>query len=148
TLLAEQEVTLITHQELKKISQLKTPQTVVGIFRIPTSRFLSDPTLTVVIDEVQDPGNLGTIIRLCDWFGIEQLVCSPNTVDCYNPKTVQATMGSLSRVSIVYTDIATYLKNDSRPRYGTFMNGANIYHCSLPEKAIVIMGNEGHGISK
>lgn len=143
----EKEMTLITEKELKKISQLKTPQTVVGIFKMPEPQMLKNPTLTVVLDGIRDPGNLGTIIRLCDWFGIEQIVCSTDTVDCYNPKTVQATMGSLARVSVIYTDLPTYLSQDSRPIFGSFMKGNNIYRSPLPKEAIVIMGNEGHGIS-
>ena len=144
----DQEVDIISDKDLKKISQLKTPQTVLGLFKIPENHPLDNPNLTIVLDGVRDPGNLGTIIRLCDWFGIEQLVCSTDTVDCYNPKTVQATMGSLARVSVVYTDLKTYLEKDERPVYGTFMDGDIIYQKKLPEKAVIILGNEGHGISK
>lgn len=143
----DKEVELISQQALRKISQLKTPQTVLGIFKIPEIEPLIHPKLTVALDGVRDPGNLGTIIRLCDWFGIEQLVCSVDTVDCYNPKTVQATMGSLARVSVLYTDLPSYLTVSDRPVYGTFMQAEPIYKQVLPQEGIIVLGNEGHGIS-
>jgi len=96
---------------------------------------------------VRDPGNLGTIIRLCDWFGINHLVCSLQCVDSYNPKVVQATMGSLARVNVVYTDLQEYLAKTKLPVYGTFMDGANIYKEAMPQNGIIIMGNEANGIS-
>ena len=96
---------------------------------------------------MNDPGNLGTIIRLCDWFGVEQLICSENTVDCYNAKVVQSTMGSLSRVSIVYTDIKLFIQKSDLPVYAAMMDGVNVYKSQLPEKGILIMGNEANGIS-
>jgi TrmH family RNA methyltransferase len=97
---------------------------------------------------VNDPGNLGTIIRLCDWFGISELVCSKNTVDCYNQKVVQSTMGSLTRVNISYVDLSEFLSNTQLPIYTADMEGSNVYKTSLPEKAILVMGNEANGISK
>src|SRR5690606_40229834 len=103
--------------------------------------------LVLVLDDVRDPGNLGTIIRLCDWFGIEHLVCSNTTVDCYNPKVVQASMGSLTRVNIVYQDLDAFLKDSKVPKFGAFMDGENVYESTLPEKGILIMGNEANGIS-
>ncbi|MEP0262772.1 RNA methyltransferase [Dokdonia sp.] len=139
-----QEVTLA---ELKKVSFLKTPQTALALFKIPENVLTISDGITVVLDDVRDPGNLGTIIRLCDWFGVSSLVCSSQTVDCYNPKVVQATMGSLSRVSITYVDIEGYLKEEKRPVYGTFMEGKNIYGSTLPSEAVIIMGNEANGIS-
>jgi len=132
---------------LKKLSNLKTPNVVLGVFEIPQKPALIRKGLTVVLDEINDPGNLGTIIRLCDWFGVDQLVCSNNTVDCYNPKVVQASMGSLSRVSIVYCDLEAFLKNDGRPVYGTFLKGNSIYLCNLKPDLILVMGNEANGIS-
>ncbi|MDZ7612897.1 MAG: RNA methyltransferase [Flavobacteriaceae bacterium] len=132
---------------LKKISNLKTPNQVLGVFQIPESTDFIKTGLTLALDEINDPGNLGTIIRLCDWFGVNQLVCSNNTVDCYNPKVVQATMGSLARVSIVYSDLVEFLKNDGRPVYGTFLNGNSIYGCDLQTDLILVMGNEANGIS-
>ncbi len=136
-----------TPAELKKLSFLKTAQKAVATFVIPEQPQLDRAGLTVVLDDVRDPGNLGTIIRLCDWFGIKQLVCSKATVDCYNPKVVQATMGSLTRVEIVYTDINEYLSLEARTVFGTFMDGENIYTASLPEEGVIVMGNEANGIS-
>lgn len=132
---------------LKKLSNLKTPSGVLGVFEIPQKQLLIHSGLTLVLDEINDPGNLGTIIRLCDWFGVDQLVCSNNTVDCYNPKVVQASMGSLARVSIVYCDLEEFLKKDGRPVYGTFLKGNSIYQCDLKPDLILIMGNEANGIS-
>jgi TrmH family RNA methyltransferase len=132
---------------LKKLSNLKTPSGVLGVFEIPQKPLLIRSGLTLVLDEINDPGNLGTIIRLCDWFGVDQLVCSNNTVDCYNPKVVQASMGSLARVSIVYCDLEEFLKNDRRTVYGTFLKGNSIYKCDLKPDMILIMGNEANGIS-
>ncbi len=140
-----QEVTL---SELKKISFLKTPQTALALFKIPKEVPSQGKGLTVVLDDVRDPGNLGTIIRLCDWFGVSNLVCSSQTVDCYNPKVVQATMGSLSRIPITYRDIEVYLEKEQRSIYGTFMDGENIYASILPNEAVIIMGNEANGISE
>jgi len=133
--------------ELKKISFLKTPQKAVALFKIPEQKVVDRSGLTLLLDDVRDPGNLGTIIRLCDWFGIKQLICSLQTVDCYNPKVVQATMGSLTRVDIIYTDLQRYLEAEERPVYGTFMDGENIYGSTLSQEAVIIMGNEANGIS-
>ncbi|HSP11765.1 MAG TPA: RNA methyltransferase [Salegentibacter sp.] len=140
---------LISEADLKKISQLKSPQTALGIFKISEQQ-LSNPTgLLVALDGVRDPGNLGTIIRLCDWFGISQLICSPDTADVFNPKVVQASMGSLTRVEIVYQDLAEFIQNsDDLPVFGAFMEGENIYTKSLPAEGILVMGNEANGISE
>ncbi len=138
---------LISSKELKKISALKNPQTVLGIFEIPKFTLHHQNGLYVALDGVRDPGNLGTIIRLCDWFGVEQLVCSSDTVDCFNPKTIQASMGSLARVTPVYTDLAAYLSQSQLPVFGTFMQGEPLYQQQLPQAGILVMGNEGHGIS-
>ncbi|WBX76062.1 RNA methyltransferase [Tenacibaculum ovolyticum] len=141
-------VTIVSDIELKKISTLKNPNKVLGLFKIPENNNVNKENFTVALDEVNDPGNLGTIIRLCDWFGISQLVCSKNTVDCYNQKVVQSTMGSLTRVSISYTDLPEFLSNTQLPVYTADMEGSNVYKTSLPEKAILVMGNEANGISK
>ncbi|WP_373056612.1 RNA methyltransferase [Zunongwangia sp. H14] len=135
--------------ELKKISFLKTPQSALALFRIPELPIPNYNGVVLVLDGVRDPGNLGTIIRLCDWFGIAQLVCSEDTVDCYNPKVVQATMGSIARIKISYVDLNEYLsaRPQDLPVFGTFMNGKNIYANPLPQRAILIMGNEANGIS-
>ncbi|WP_028887918.1 TrmH family RNA methyltransferase [Tenacibaculum ovolyticum] len=141
-------VTIVSDIELKKISTLKNPNKVLGLFKIPENNNVNKENFTVALDEVNDPGNLGTIIRLCDWFGISQLVCSKNTVDCYNQKVVQSTMGSLTRVNISYTDLPEFLSNAQLPVYTADMEGSNVYKTSLPEKAILVMGNEANGISK
>ncbi|WP_422089334.1 TrmH family RNA methyltransferase [Tenacibaculum ovolyticum] len=141
-------VTIVSDLELKKISTLKNPNKVLGLFKIPKNNNVNKENFTVALDEVNDPGNLGTIIRLCDWFGISQLVCSKNTVDCYNQKVVQSTMGSLTRVNISYTDLPEFLSNIQLPVYTADMEGSNVYKTSLPEKAILVMGNEANGISK
>lgn len=137
----------ISPAELKKISALTTPNNCLAVFKTPTEHFSLKEGLIVALDDVRDPGNLGTIIRLCDWFGVEQLVCSPETVDIYNPKVVQATMGSIGRVAVLYTDLVSFLKTIALPVFGTFMDGENIYKKDLPSNAILIMGNEANGIS-
>ncbi len=139
---------LISDLELKKISQLKTPNKVLGLFKIPENQELGNQGLVVALDAINDPGNLGTIIRLCDWFGVDILVCSKDTVDCYNQKVVQASMGSLTRVAIVYGDLTSYLKSTNLPSYIADMDGTNVYETSLPKEAILIMGNEANGVSK
>ena len=140
-------VTLVTPDELKKISALTTPQACLALFTIPDEKPVPDTGLIVALDEVRDPGNLGTIIRLCDWFGISHLVCSLQCVDSYNPKVVQATMGSLARVNVVYTHLQDYLSNTKLPVYGTFMDGNNIYKEAMQQDGIIVMGNEANGIS-
>jgi len=137
----------ISSNDLKQISFLKNPNGVLGLFHIPESKKVDFTDWIVALDDVRDPGNLGTIIRLCDWFGIRNLVCSKNTVDCFNPKVLQATMGSISRVNITYVDLAAFLTESKSPIYGAFMNGESVYECKLPEKGIIILGNEGKGIS-
>lgn len=140
--------TEITAAELKKISFLKTPNTALAIFRMPKQEALNFEGLVVALDDVRDPGNLGTIIRLCDWFGIQHLLCSKATVDCYNPKVIQATMGSITRVNIVYDTIEDLLKTQDIPVFGAFMDGENVYQKSLPTKGVIVMGNEANGISE
>jgi TrmH family RNA methyltransferase len=137
----------ISEAELKKISFLKTPHIILGVFHKPNLPALETKGLTVVLDGIQDPGNLGTLIRLCDWFGVSQLVCSPHTVDCYNPKVVQATMGSIARVAVHYLDLQLYLERVSSPIYGAFMDGSNVYAQHLQSEAVLILGNEGRGVS-
>ena len=142
----------VTQGELSRLSLLKTPQQVVAVFPMPdaTDEGL-DPQarLTLALDGVQDPGNLGTIIRLADWFGIRDIVCSEDTADTYNPKVVQATMGSLGRVNVVRTDLKSLLRryHGETPVYGTTLDGDNIYGARLEARGFVVMGNEGRGIS-
>jgi TrmH family RNA methyltransferase len=141
--------TIISETDLKKISFFTNPNTALALFKLPeTISDRGDSGLIVALDAVNDPGNLGTIIRLCDWFGVSKLVCSKDTVDCYNPKVVQSTMGSLARIEIVYTDLEYYLGAAKLPIYGTFMDGENVYKTSkLPQSGILVMGNEANGIS-
>ncbi|MEL1243714.1 RNA methyltransferase [Flavobacterium sp. DGU11] len=140
-------IILITEAELKKISALATPNACLALFVIPEEKPVPENGLIVALDAIRDPGNLGTIIRLCDWFGIGHLVCSENCVDVYNPKVVQATMGSITRVNVVYTDLPSYIGKTSLPVFGTFMDGATIYSETLPENGVIVMGNEANGIS-
>ncbi len=145
----ESKIAGISPTELKQISFLTTPQKALALFKIPKEiDGFKDKGLQIALDDVQDPGNLGTIIRLCDWFGVERLICSENTVDCYNPKVVQATMGSLTRVKIEYTDLQEYIKKSALPVIGTYMDGENVYTCELPNSGILVMGNEANGISE
>lgn len=140
--------TVITETELKKISCLSTPNNCLALFKISIQKNTKSSGLIVALDDIRDPGNMGTIIRLCDWFGIEQIVCSEQTVDAYNPKVVQATMGSISRVSITYTNLSKYLSKQSIEIFGTFMEGKNVYKESLPKEGVLVLGNEANGISK
>jgi TrmH family RNA methyltransferase len=140
--------TLITEAALKRISALKTPNKVLAVFKIPASVKIVHKGLLLALDGIRDPGNLGTIMRLCDWFGVTQLVCSEDTVDVYNPKVVQATMGSLARVNISYINLEDFFKESKLPVYGAVMNGEHVYETKLPEEAILLMGNEANGISE
>lgn len=137
----------ISDKDLNRISNLKSPNKALALFEIPNRITASESGLTLVLDDVRDPGNLGTIIRLCDWFGIQNLVCSLETVDCYNPKVVQATMGSLTRVNINYVNLESYVDANDKPVFGTFMDGINIYEQTLPQEGLIILGNEANGIS-
>ncbi len=138
----------ISEAELKKISFLKNANTVLGVFKIPLEGAIRTSGLIVALDSVRDPGNLGTIIRLCDWFGITQLVCSPDTANCYNPKVIQATMGSIARVRIFYRNLTEFIQNTQLPVYGGVMTGNSVYSETLPSNAIIVLGNEGKGISE
>lgn len=140
-------VTQITEVELKKISFLKTPNAVLSVFKVPKSKPVDFSKLIVALDDVRDPGNLGTIIRLCDWFGVKDLICSNATVDCYNPKVIQATMGSITRVNVSYVNLEDTLKNQSTIKFGAFMDGENVYQTNLPASGILVLGNEANGIS-
>ncbi|MES2575104.1 MAG: RNA methyltransferase [Bacteroidota bacterium] len=138
---------IISETDLKKISALATPNTCLALFKIPAEKKVIESGLILALDSIRDPGNLGTILRLCDWFGIDQLICSKETVDIYNPKVVQATMGSIARVNVNYIDLESFLNQTKLPVFGTFMNGTNIYKTDLPNEGIIIMGNEANGIS-
>jgi len=139
--------TIIPESDLKKISALATPNTCLAVFKIPVEKKIIESGLILALDSIRDPGNLGTILRLCDWFGIEQLICSKDAVDIYNPKVVQATMGSIARVNVNYIDLETFIGQTTLPVFGTFMDGNNIYQTQLEQEGIIIMGNEANGIS-
>lgn len=145
------EIIEVTPEELSRASLLKTPQEVLAVFEQPFYKLdfeAPSRSLCLALDGVQDPGNLGTIIRIADWFGIEDLFCSQNTVDVYNPKTIQATMGALSRVKVHYTDLILFIQTlHNVPVYGTFLDGDVIYQSELSPTGLIIMGNEGNGIS-
>ncbi len=138
--------TLIHENDLKKISALATPNSCLAVFKIPNEKEIVEAGLIVALDSIRDPGNMGTILRLCDWFGVQQIVCSKETVDIYNPKVVQATMGSITRVNVNYVDLNPFISNTHLPVFGTFMDGNNIYKTSLPQDGVIIMGNEANGI--
>jgi TrmH family RNA methyltransferase len=138
---------LIKEEELKKISALATPNTCLAVFKIPNEKKISESGLILALDAIRDPGNLGTILRLCDWFGVNQIICSKETVDIYNPKVVQATMGSLARINVNYIALETFISQTNLPVFGTFMDGDTIYKTDLPKEGIIIMGNEANGIS-
>ena len=147
-----EETICVTEDELHKVSLLQSPQQVMGIFEqihpnITPSDILNK--LAIGLDGIQDPGNLGTIIRIADWFGIDTILCSENTVDIYNPKVVQATMGSISRVKVMYTSLPKFIKQlpPTYPIYSTELDGTNIYNKELSATGLIIMGNEGNGIS-
>ncbi len=140
--------TLVSEADLKKITALATPNTCLAVFKIPVEKKIKEKGLILALDSIRDPGNLGTIMRLCDWFGIEQLLCSKETVDIYNPKVVQATMGSIGRVNVNYVDLNNFVLETKLAVFGTFMDGLNIYKCTLPQEGLIIMGNEANGISK
>lgn len=146
------EIIEITSEELVKASLLKTPQEVLAIFEQPQYNYTTDvikDSLCLALDDIQDPGNLGTIIRLADWFGIEHIFCSQGTVDVYNSKVIQATMGALARVKVHYCNLPELISSlKDVPVYGTFLDGENIYDKPLSENGLIIMGNEGNGVSK
>ncbi|MBQ9144472.1 MAG: RNA methyltransferase [Paludibacteraceae bacterium] len=143
-----------TYTEIEQMSSLRTPQGVIGVFKKRAFNSEIPSGLLVALDGVQDPGNLGTIIRTCDWFGIHDILCSRDTADCYNPKVVQATMGALARVRVHYVDLPkelTLLQQTGLPLYGTLLEGENMYEpYAIPDKqrGVIIMGNEGNGISE
>lgn len=146
------EVIEVSGDEMRRASLQQAPQGIMGIFRQPSHNAdLTAPEreLCLALDSVQDPGNLGTIIRIADWFGIENIFCSQGTVDAYSPKTVQATMGAIGRVKVHYVDLPSFIETikERAPLYGTFLDGDDIYGKKLENRGLVIMGNEGNGIS-
>ena len=147
------DVEVVTAKDMERMSMLKTANNSIAVVEQP--RYVFDPAkldnnLVLALDDVQNPGNLGTIIRLADWFGINDIVCSPATADCYNPKVVQATMGAILRVRVHYLDLPEFLRGAvarNVPVYGTFLDGGNIYEKELQQRGVIVMGNEGRGIS-
>jgi TrmH family RNA methyltransferase len=139
--------TLIKEADMKRMSALNTPSSCLAVFHIPAPKPIDSKGLIVALDDIRDPGDLGTIIRLCDWFGVTQLLCSKETVDLYNPKVIQSTMGSLCRVQVNYVDLDAFISETTMPVFGTFMDGNNIYKEQLPFEGILIFGNEANGIS-
>ena len=142
---------LVSEKEMERISQLKTANSVLAIVELPKHKLsLANPekNLVLCLDRIQNPGNLGTIIRLADWFGISDIVCSEDTADCFNPKVVQATMGAILRVRVHYTNLPKWLAEQRDTKiYGTFLEGENIYNAQLDKSGVIVMGNEGQGIS-
>lgn len=147
-----EEVTEVSEEELARASLQKTPQQVLAVFRQPDDKWDASVirrSLCLALDDVQDPGNLGTIIRLADWFGIEHIFCSPNTVDVYSPKAIQATMGGIARVKLHYTPLPELIGSlKDTPVYGTFLDGEDMYAQPLSACGLIVMGNEGNGIGK
>ena len=140
-------ITQISNAELQKISNLKSPNKVLAVVQFKNHKIIKHEGITLVLDEINDPGNLGTIIRMCDWFGVKQIICSKNTVDIFNPKVVQSAMGSAFRVKVNYTDLENYLSDITTPIYGAFMDGKNLKEVKIPKSAHLVMGNEANGIS-
>lgn len=137
--------------DMERCSQLKTPSEILATVRIPSWEFApTADALYLALDQVQDPGNLGTILRIADWFGIRDVICSPTTADCFNPKVVQATMGAIARVRVHYRELPTWLdqmQQEGVPIYGTLLDGDSIYESSLTRGGVVVMGHEGRGLS-
>lgn len=145
-------ITYVESKEIKQASLLKSPQNSIAICRMPATKTFPTQlpnTLSVYLDGIQDPGNLGTILRICDWFGIQAIFCSPDTVDFFNPKVIQASMGSFNRINVwecEFDAIKELAENSNTRLFGAFMDGKNIYKQSLPQNALLVMGNEGKGI--
>ena len=140
-------ITPVSKDELRKVSTLQNPDEGLAVFEQPKHKGILQEGVIVALDNVQDPGNLGTIIRLCDGFGVEPLLCNTQTVDCYNPKVVQASMGSLTRVAVHYLDLAAFLTTTALPVYTMDLEGENLYTATFPKDCILILGNEANGIS-
>ncbi len=145
-----EEVDVVSRKDMERLSLLKTANNSLALVEIPRydlAKVDASRSLVLALDEVQNPGNMGTIIRLADWFGIRDIVCSADSADCFNPKVVQATMGAILRVRVHYTDLAAWLRGVEAPVYGTFLEGENIYNADLTPHGVIVMGNEGRGVS-
>jgi len=142
-------IQVVNPKELERISNLKSPNKVLAVVKMKEQEIIQqESAVTLVLDDINDPGNLGTIIRMCDWFGVKQIICSENTVDIYNPKVVQSTMGSLFRIHIIYADLSTYLAKVTTPVYGAYMDGKNVKDIKVNHKTHLVIGNEANGISE
>ena len=142
-------IQLVSFNELERISNLKSPNKALAVVKMKKQETIQqESAVTLVLDDINDPGNLGTIIRMCDWFGVKQIICSENTVDIYNSKVVQSTMGSLFRVHIIYADLSTYLAKVTTPVYGAYMDGKNVKDIKVNHKTHLVIGNEANGISE
>jgi TrmH family RNA methyltransferase len=146
SLVSHEKAFSIEETDMKKISQFKTASSMLAVVRIPRIKPINT-SLVLAIDGVQDPGNMGTIIRTADWFGVDHIVCSKDTVDAYTPKVAQSSMGSIFRTSIEYADLTTRLTEFNKPIYGALLSGDNLYSSELSEEAVLVVGNEGKGIS-
>ena len=151
---AGDEVEVVSSKDMERLSLLKSPSKALALVEIPRHKLRREALqegLVLALDEVQNPGNLGTIIRLADWFGITDILCSKDSADCFNPKVVQATMGAILRVKVHYTDLKATLSEAASagvPIYGTFLEGDDLYSTELTPHGVVVMGNEGRGISE
>lgn len=143
-------ISIISEEDLERISLLQTPNQVLALVEIPavSPKVQLENRLSIILDGIQDPGNFGTIIRLADWFGIEQIICSHDTVELYNPKTIQSTMGSVVRVNIVYQDLKEVLQTTKVPVYGALLEGQSIYKVAKPTEGLLLIGSEGKGIGE
>lgn len=138
----------IVKTELSRISNQKSPNEVLALVKMKNNLTSPDSAVTLILDDINDPGNMGTIIRICDWFGVHSIICSNNTVDVYNPKVIQSAMGSIFRVVVTYTNLLEYMKDVNVPIYGACMNGQDVNNISFPERLYLVMGNEANGINK
>lgn len=134
-----------TSKEMEQLSALSTPNKLIAVFK-RTNKTIQANQFTLVLDGIQDPGNMGTILRLADWFGIQQVVCSKDTVDCYNEKVIQASMGAIFRIPVFYTHLPAFLDESSQQKFGAMLNGEHYKSVAYPKDAILIMGNEGKGV--
>ena len=141
------EMAIATDEELKSISTLKNPNKSLVVLKLPPKRRI-ETSFRIALDGIQDPGNLGTILRLADWFDVKEIICSKETVDVYNPKVVQASMGAIFRIKVTYCDLEDYLKKSKETIFGALLEGQNIYKKSVEPKGILVLGNEGNGISE
>lgn len=149
SLFSSHQVKLVSQSEMKSMSALKTPSDALAVFTKPSEQSLSQSKLILALESIQDPGNLGTIIRLCDWFGIQNIVCSSDTVDCYNPKVIRSTMGSLARVRVFYRDLQAWLAGIQNYQIvATSMAGQSVYEFAFDSPTVLIIGNEGRGLTK